>query len=57
MWLLERSHPSGGWIVVDTYDDPWDVHEAIKCGRAIWWRVTVVDLDQVHAEAARGTAA
>jgi hypothetical protein len=58
MWLLERClHPSGGhWIVVDTFDDPWDVHEAMKNGRALWWRVTTIHMDSVHAEAARGTA-
>jgi hypothetical protein len=57
MWLLERClHPSGHWIVVDTYTDPWDVHEAMKNGRAIWWRVTTIHMDRVHAEAARGAA-
>lgn len=58
MWLLERCiHPSGGpWLVVDTFDDPWDVHEAMRNGRALWWRVTPIDMGQVRAEATHGTA-
>jgi hypothetical protein len=55
MWLLEGTNrpDRGEWTVVDTFVDPWDIQDAMRTARFLWFRINAVPMGRVRFEHAR----